>query len=199
MSINISLSQTDIFSWASEFNLDGKITVNKQGELGDGASSRVYAGELNDIQIAIKQLKCYSAYLAPSLVKRYERLFTLHHDNVVRVLGMCPWAGQVALEYCEKQVDGGGNLHSVGELLLHLGSDFSFELKLNALANIAEGLMYLHNHGIIHGDTKPADVLVGGKGANEYIFKKTDYSCNSLNHRSSSLKQLVIQLQNCLY
>jgi len=196
LSVNISLSQTDQtnFSWASEFNLDGKITVNKQVELGDGGSSRVYVGKLNDTQIAVKQLKCYSVCLAPCLVKCYERLFTLHHDNVVRVLGVCPQAGQVALEYCEKQVDGGGTLHSLSELLMHLGSDFSFELKLNALADITEGLMYLHKHGIIHGDIKPANVLVSGKEANEYIFKITDYSCNSLNRmssRSSSLKQLM--------
>jgi len=196
LTVNISISQADqtTFSWASESNLDGKIIVNKQVEIGDGASSRVYLGELNGTQIAVKQLKCYSTYLAPSLVKCYEKLFALNHDNVVRVLGICPQAGQVALEYCEKRVDGCGTLHSLSELLVHLGSGFSQELKLNALADVAEGLLYLHDHGIIHGDIKPANILVSGKEANEYIFKITDYSCNSLSQmssRSSSLRQLM--------
>ena len=124
--------------------------------------------------------KSYSPRFAPSFVKWYEKLFTLNHNNIVKVLGVCPQAGQVILEYCEKHVDDIGTLYILHDLLLHLGSDFPQELKLNALADVAEGLLYLHDQGIIHGDIKPANILVSGKEVNEYTFKITDYSCNSL-------------------
>ena len=149
---------------------------------------------LNGMQIAVKQLKSYSPRFAPSIVKRYEKLFTLTHNNIVKVLGVCPQAGQAILEYFEKHVDDLGTLHTLSDLLLHLGSDFPQELKLNALADVAEALLYLHDQGIIHGDIKPANILVSCKEVNEYNFKITDYSCNSLDQmssRSSSLKQLM--------
>lgn len=110
------------------------------------------------MQIAVKQLKTYFPRFAPSIVKRYEKLFTLNHNNIVRVLSVCPQAGQVILEYCEKYVDDIGTLHTLSDLLLHLGSDFPQQLKLNALANVAEGLLYLHDQGIIHDDIKPANI-----------------------------------------
>ena len=133
--------QTLKFNWVSEFNLEGKI-VCSQVELGDGASSRVYIGILNGMQIAVKQLKSYSPRFAPSIVKRYEKLFTLNHNNIVKVLGVCPQAGQVILEYCEKHVDDIGTLHTLSDLLLHLGSDFPQELKLNALADVPYNQLY---------------------------------------------------------
>ena len=74
--------QTLKFNWVSEFNLEGKI-VRSQVELGDGASSRVYIGMLNGMQIAVKQLKSYSPrFAAPSIVKRYEKLYTLNHKSL---------------------------------------------------------------------------------------------------------------------
>ena len=158
--------QTLKYNWVSEFNLEGKIIVHLHKELGDGASSRVYIGMLNGMKIAVKQLKSYSSCSVCTI--HCEKLFTLNHNNIVKVLGVCPQASQVILEYCEKHVDDIGTLHTLIDLLLHLGSDFPQELKLNALANVAEGLLYLHDQGIIHGDIKPANILVCGKEVNEY-------------------------------
>jgi len=66
-----------------------------------GATSSVYFGDMDGKQVAVKQLKCYSLRLEPVLVKTYES-FNLQHENVVKVFGMCPQAGQIVLEYCEK-------------------------------------------------------------------------------------------------
>ena len=55
-------------------------------------------------RVAVKQLKSYSPRLAPTFVKAYEPLFNLNHNNIVRVVGLCPQEGAVVLEYCEKRL-----------------------------------------------------------------------------------------------
>ena len=86
-------------------------------------------------------------------------------------------------------------LHTLGDLLLHLGSNLPQELQLNALAHIAEGLDYIHKQGIVHGDIKPHNILVCGEGGHEYTFKLADYSCSNTECTSSkssvSLQQLI--------
>ena len=114
----------------------------------------VYLGDIDGKKVAVKQLKYYSARLARVLVKVYQPLLNLQHKNVVKLLGICPQAGQIVLEYCEKRF-GDLILHTLGNeemILLHLGNDFPQELQLNALADIAEGLCYIHNLSIVHGD-----------------------------------------------
>ena len=125
-------------TWVSEYNLEGKV-IKSQNEVGDGASSRVYTGVFNGDTVAVKQLKCYSPRLASALIKSYERLFHLEHINIVKVFGICPKAGQVVMEYCEKIVDG-FTIHTLNDMQVHLSSDMPVELRLLALSDVAEGL-----------------------------------------------------------
>lgn len=69
LSVNVTVPSVN-FTWASKFNLEGKVT-RSQVEIGDGATSRVYIGDMNGEQVAVKQLKCYSSRLAPSLIRSY--------------------------------------------------------------------------------------------------------------------------------
>jgi len=71
-----------------------------------------------------------------------------------------------------------------------------FDLKITALADVIEGLAYLHSRGIIHGDVKPLNVLVCGEEANEFIFKVANYGCPVNNNSmqtscSTTMKQLM--------
>lgn len=75
--------------------------MTRSKEIGDGATSKVYIGDMNGERVAVKQLKSYSPRLAPTFVKSYEPLFNLHHDNIVKVVGLCPQEGAIVLEYCE--------------------------------------------------------------------------------------------------
>ena len=181
-------------NWSSEFNLDGKVETS-QIEVGDGASSRVYVGSLHGMTVAVKQLKCYSPRLASCLIKAYEHVFHLRHDNLVRVFGICPKVGYIVMEYCQKVIDG-HTLRTLGDLLLYYGNDLPEVLRIAALSDVAEGLQYLHSQSLIHGDIKPHNVLVTGT-EQEFLFKITDYSCimhinsKQLSSKSSSLKQLM--------
>ena len=184
LGVNV-ITPTFNFQWASNFNLDGKVIRSE--EIGDGATSKVYTGYNNGERVAVKQLKSYSPRLAPTV---YEPLFNLNHNNIVRVVGLCP---AVVLEYCEKRL-GEFKLHTLADLLLHLGKELPLELQLNALADIADGLDYMHKQGLVHGDIKPANILVCEYEENEYTFKLADYSCNNMEgtfSKSSCLRQLM--------
>jgi len=85
----------------------------------------------------------------------------LNHVNIVKVYGICPKAGQIIMEYCEKKV-GDCTIHMLSHMQIHLGNDMPVELRLLALSDVAECLEYLHSQGLVHGDIKPQNVLVSG-------------------------------------
>ena len=62
------------FLWDSPYNKEGKVTLSTT-ELGDGATSRVYLGEMDGKAVAVKKLKMFLPQYAPSLVKAYEKSF----------------------------------------------------------------------------------------------------------------------------
>ena len=88
------------------------------------------------------------------------------------MLGLCP-QGIIILDYCEKGL-GQFVLHTLGDLLLHLGNALPQELQLNASANIAEGPDYMYQRGV-YMETSNWPMLVCGGEEN---FKLVDYSCN---------------------
>jgi len=65
--------------------------------VGDGGSSKVYK---EGKQVAVKELRAYAPRHASKLIAAYDELFDLDHCNVVKVLGICPNAGHIVLEYC---------------------------------------------------------------------------------------------------
>jgi len=182
----------------SEYKLDGliEISTEPESEIGDGTSSRVYCGYYNGEAVAVKQLKSYHPRLSSSLIKSYEGLFSLSHENVAVILGLCVQAGQIIIEMCEKRI-GEFVMHSLADLLNHMGDELPTELRVTALIDVVSGLSYLHENNVIHGDLKPNNVLVHGKTEGEFLFKLTDYvQCTSLysSSRSSaslSFKQLM--------
>lgn len=150
----------------------------------------------NSENVAVKQLKSYYPRLAATLIKSYEGLFNLSHENVAKILGLCVKAGQVIIELCEKSINE-FIMHSLADLQTHIGDDMPTELRIMALVDIASGLEYLHERNVVHGDLKPQNVLVHRNDEGKFFFKLTDYvQCASLysshlSSRSSSLKQLM--------
>ena len=102
-------------------------------------------------------------------------MFHLDNPNLVKILGICPKAGQIVMEYCEKVIEG-CTIHTLNDILVQLGNRMPVELRLLALCDVADGLSYLHSEGVVHGDIKPHNVLVSGENEGDYSFKITDYS-----------------------
>ena len=181
------------FQWENPYNKEGKVKIFSD-ELRDGASSRVFLGEMNGKRVAIKHLRGYAPQHAATLVKVYEQFFHLDHPKVVAIHGVCSKSGFVILELCEKII-GDQTIHTLQDLMNMYQNELPLDVKVAALADIAEGIQYLHKSGIIHGDIKPSNVLISEDGDNDFVFKVTDYACAKVtvqqSSRSTTLKQLM--------
>jgi serine/threonine protein kinase len=109
--------------------------------------------------VAIKQIKI--ADLPRSEVRMIEAeidlLKNLNHDNIVKYLGFVksPECLNIILEYCEN-----GSLHSICK---NFGK-FPENLVGVYMTQILQGLLYLHDQGVIHRDIKGANILTTKDG-----------------------------------
>ena len=127
---------------------------------------------------------------------QHNGLFDLKHPNIVRIFGICHKDGQIILEYYEKRMQRViiiilDNKH------LQFGNFILRDLTITAVIDVADGLHYLHERELVHGDIKPLNVLVCGEQDEEYTFKIMDYACvgnkvnTQISSKSVSLKQLM--------
>jgi serine/threonine-protein kinase len=116
--------------------------------LGRGGSATVYLARQSSADNRPVALKVLSpAHRTETRLERMSREFDfarrLPHPHIIEVYDRGPdW---LAMQY----IDGGN------ALTLH-----SLELRLQALAQIAEALDFAHRSGIVHCDVKPANILV---------------------------------------
>lgn len=91
--IRAPLLKVSTFMWNSPFNMEEKVAISSE-EIGDGATSRVYVGTIEDQRLAVKRLEGYSSHCVPTLVEdTYEKFIHMHHPKIVSVLGLCPNSG----------------------------------------------------------------------------------------------------------
>jgi serine/threonine protein kinase len=80
----------------------------------------------------------------------------LRHPNIVSVLG----AGADPHDFIVMELVRG---HDVRALVKKRGRQ-PLQTVLDVLAQIAGGLQYTHDHGVVHGDVSPGNVLIGEEG-----------------------------------
>eukprot|EP01012_Entosiphon_sulcatum_P032754 TRINITY_DN4160_c0_g1_i1.p1 TRINITY_DN4160_c0_g1~~TRINITY_DN4160_c0_g1_i1.p1 ORF type:complete len:1060 (+),score=126.12 TRINITY_DN4160_c0_g1_i1:592-3771(+) len=151
--------------------LPRKTIVNwKRGRLlGEGSMGRVFlavdkdTGEL----LAVKQLLNTNVQNAQATLKEIELMKPLRHNNIIRYLGaeVTSACTNIFMEY----VAAG----SIAALLQQLGK-FPERVIRVYTKQVVHGLIYLHNHFIIHRDIKGANVLVDTGGT----VKLTDFGCS---------------------
>jgi serine/threonine protein kinase len=134
----------------------------KRGQyIGSGRLGRVYSGlSMNTGEIvAIKTIKICNINRVIDVVKAVERLCLLNHRNILKYRGT-----QVGQE--EDEVDIITEFCNGGSITQLIETFNFFDEKLIKLyvKQILEGLVYLHENGIIHRNLKNSNVLVDKEG-----------------------------------
>ena len=142
-----------------------KMEANTSQQLGDclgkGASGAVYralnwsTGET----VAIKQVSLSNLPKSELniIMQEIDLLKNLNHPNIVKYQGFVnsPDALYIILEYCEN-----GSLHSICK---NFGK-FPENLVSLYTAQVLQGLLFLHDQGVIHRDIKGANILTTKEG-----------------------------------
>ncbi|HEY7343796.1 MAG TPA: serine/threonine-protein kinase [Ktedonobacterales bacterium] len=135
--------------------------------LGHGGMSTVYLGRrLDDLHMksAIKVLRDspattgnYAAFRA-RFYREAETAASLWHEHILPVLDYGEWQG---LPYMVMPLATGGTLR---RRVASESGPFPFAITAAYAAQLASALDYAHQHGIVHCDVKPSNVLLDGQG-----------------------------------
>ncbi len=142
-----------------------------QSELGRGAMGVVYKAT-DPVLGRTVAIKTVNMALEQDGADKYEARFYqearaaggLNHPNIVTVydVGRSGDVAFMAMEFLE-----GVELRT----LMDEGRPLPVSRAVSIAAQVAEGLAYAHEHGVVHRDVKPANIMVSGDGA----VKITDF------------------------
>ncbi|XP_065638481.1 rust resistance kinase Lr10-like isoform X1 [Quercus suber] len=135
------------------------ITENFNKELGGGGFGTVFEGTLPDgTKVAVKRLDGFSQ-IQKSFLAEVETIGSIHHINLVRLIGFCAEKCHRLLvyEYMSNGSLDGWVFHQNLEMVL----DWQHRKKI--VLDVARGLTYLHEEcrqKIVHLDIKPQNILL---------------------------------------
>ncbi len=134
--------------------------------IGQGASASVYKGTYNGLTVAVEKFAFDNASLPTNkalLLKEASELLKLNHSNVIFCHGVCVEDASLVMEFASKHLMLGESeveVHSVRQMIEAVGEEFPYDLKLETIFQVSEGLAYLHSLSIIHGDLKSGNVNI---------------------------------------
>ncbi|KDQ11479.1 hypothetical protein BOTBODRAFT_177313 [Botryobasidium botryosum FD-172 SS1] len=130
--------------------------------LGKGAFGQVYralnwtTGET----VAVKQIQLSNIPKSelPEIMSEIDLLKNLNHPNIVKYKGFVKTREYlyIILEYCEN-----GSLHNISKRF----GKFPENLVAVYISQVLQGLVYLHEQGVIHRDIKGANILTNKDGS----------------------------------
>ncbi|KAJ3685995.1 hypothetical protein LUZ61_015159 [Rhynchospora tenuis] len=141
-----------------------RITKRFRDKLGQGGYGSVFKGELsNGIHVAVKILERSNTESAgKDFINEVATIGTIHHFNVVRLLGFCSEGNNHALVY-EFMPNGSLDKYITTTTENNDSTVPFMEMFLKIAAGVANGIKYLHegcNHRILHFDIKPHNILL---------------------------------------
>ena len=144
--------------------------------LGEGGMGVLYLATdpVLDRHVALKLLRVDSTELRRRFVQEAQSAARIQHPNIVTVYDVGDHDGQlyIAMEYID------------GDTLAALIRDavpFSAIRKLDIIDEIAEGLGFAHQRGIIHRDIKPANLMMTRSG----LVKVLDFGIARVAHKQT--------------
>ncbi|VVA96879.1 unnamed protein product [Arabis nemorensis] len=156
-------------------------------EIGKGAYGRVYIGldlENGDF-VAIKQVSLENIVQEDlnTIMQEIDLLKNLNHKNIVKYLGSLKTKTHlhIILEYVEN-----GSLANI--IKPNKFGPFPESLVTVYIAQVLEGLVYLHEQGVIHRDIKGANILTTKEG----LVKLADFGvATKLNEADANTHSVV--------
>jgi len=156
-----AVSAVPVGEWERLARLASRDGYKLAAEIGRGPRSVVYRATLGplDQPVAVKVFRagsCTRDDWDGRLRRGAEQRAALSHPHLLPVLGAGWWdgAGYVAVEYVPQ-----GNLAGLlGPKPLPLGQ------VLHMVERVGEVAAYLHRQGVVHGNLKPANVLIAADG-----------------------------------
>lgn len=134
-------------------------------KIGSGGMSTVFKADdlVLKRSVAVKMLDTANSASNAASIQRFHReaktLSTLDHRNIVKVysFGISPHG------YCYLVMD----YLPANNLSEHIKQTGSLppQVALNLFKQLCEGLVHVHEHGVIHRDIKPANVIILSEGA----------------------------------
>jgi serine/threonine-protein kinase len=166
-----------------------------QSELGRGAMGVVYKATDTALERPVA-VKTVNITLEREHADKYEKRFyqearaagSLNHPNIVTVYDVGKEGNVVymAMEFIEGQ-----ELRS----LLAEGRALPVSQAVSIAAQVAEGLAYAHQHGVVHRDVKPANIMVLADGP----VKITDFGIARMRASNDELTQSGMMLGSPKY
>ena len=151
-----------------------EVQYNRSNSLGGGTFGEVYRANYRGKVVAVKRLRNYSRKQFAIFQRECIIMANYPHKNIVTFLGYCPQEGCLIMEYVT-----GGSLWS---LLKDKTKDISWEQRYRIGLDVAEGLSYLHDRDIVHGDLKSENILLDRNGR----AKVTDFGTSALKSEEST-------------
>lgn len=149
-------------------------------ELGDflsqGSFGAVYRGRWFETEVVIKTLLRNSVEQRRAFVQEADIWFTLNHPHVIQLYGACH-VGPRPFFVCEYAGEG-----TLTSFLACKRRGFVW----SRLYEAALGLQFLHRHGIVHGDLKGNNILIGANGK----AKLTDFGLSRFGNRRQDISSL---------
>ncbi len=132
-------------------------------QLGEGGMATVYKAYdtrlERDIALKVLRAEIFSPILLQQVLQRFEResksLAKLSQPNIVNILD---YGEYESMPYLVMEYLPGGTLKQ------KLGQPIPWQQAIHLLIPVADGLSYAHQHGIIHRDVKPANILLKETG-----------------------------------
>ena len=144
--------------------------------LGEGGMGLLYLARdpVLDRHVALKLLRVNGEDLRRRFMREAQSAGRLQHPNIVTVYDVGDHEGQlyIAMEYID-----GDTLST----LIRDDAPFSAIRKLDIIDEVADGLGFAHQRGIIHRDIKPANLMMSRDG----LVKVLDFGIARVSHRDS--------------